>query len=112
MYNEWRGDGTPYSVGPSILIEEDGALKANGKEVVRIPAGKWVRFEIRFALGDAGNGSYDLTVILPGRTPPILVNAVPCNPQCKAIRWFGFVADGNKDAVFYLDDVSLKLKSN
>ena len=112
MYNEWRGDGTPYSVGPSILIDEDGALKANGKEVVRIPAGKWVRFEIRFALGDAGNGSYDLTVILPGRTPPILVNAVPCNPQCKAIRWFGFVADGNKDAVFYLDDVSLKLKSN
>jgi len=47
---------------------------------------------------------------MPGASRPIRFPSLPCSLQFKSLQWLGYVADGDKHAVFYLDNVKLKLK--
>ena len=109
FYHEWRGDGTPYSVGPSIHVDASGALSANGKSLFQIPPDLWVQFEIVFSLGEQTTGDYSLKVTEQGKKSVEYLK-IACSPQCRNLRWFGFVSDTNGDSVFYLDDIELKAK--
>lgn len=111
MYHEWRDYSTPYRVGPSFTIEKDGALIVGGKRLTTLPLSRWIVFEIVCGVGRDATGTYDLTIHLPGRTPPLRYQKLACaHPEFDRLQWFGFVANGREDAVFYLDDLRLELK--
>jgi hypothetical protein len=107
FFHEWRTADRPYKVGPSLRIGTDSVLKANGTDLVPIPQGTWVHFEITCGLGDDADGTYDLAVRLPGDEQPQRWTELECDPEFTALRWFGFVAEGVEEGVFYLDNVRL-----
>ncbi len=108
FYHEWRDAASPYHVGPSIRIQADGTLLAGDKALTQLPHGSWIRLEIVCGLGADAKGTYDLTVVLPGRTPPQRYRNLPCSPEFKTLRWYGFVADADGPGIFYLDNIELK----
>ncbi len=108
LYHEWRDGSNPYRVGPSIIIDGEGHVTANGRALVTIPTGAWVTIEIVCGVGTKATGRYDLTVRLPGRTAPLHFNAIPCPSRLPRLQWYGFVADADDDAIFYLDDIALR----
>jgi hypothetical protein len=111
MYHEWRDASSPYHVGPSLWIAPDGTLTSHGKRLMQLPHSRWIRFDIVCGLGPQAKGRYDLTVTLPGRVPPQRFKNLPCDPAFRELRWFGFTANGEKPAVFYLDNLVLKPRS-
>jgi hypothetical protein len=108
LFHEWRDDASPYHAGPSLRVAGDGQLTAGGKPLVKLEPSKWVRIEITCRLGASANGTWDLAVLGPGRVPARRFPNLPCaSPDFRSLHWFGFVADGQETATFYLDDVSL-----
>lgn len=110
IYHEWRDAANPYHVGPSVRVEPDGSVLASGRKLFDIPVGKWVHFEIVCTIGARAPGRFEMTVQLPGRVPPMHYRDLPCSPDFKSLRWYGFTMDGDQDAVAYLDNISLKRK--
>jgi len=108
-YHEWRTAGTPYRVGPSIWIHEDARLEANTRHLRTLPLGKWIRFRIVCGVGTEATGTYDLDVTVEGE-PVRRWNSVKCDPEFRGLDWFGFTSNSELHSVFYLDDVSLKLR--
>jgi len=108
IYHEWRDASQPYRVGPSLTVRGDGSLAVKGRDdiQVQLPAGQWVQFEIICGFGDGATGKYSLTVTLPGQQPQRFAD-LPCDPECRSLRWLGFCAHGTEDAVFYLDGLAL-----
>ncbi|MCC6446352.1 MAG: right-handed parallel beta-helix repeat-containing protein [Armatimonadetes bacterium] len=107
LYHEWRDAYQPYRVGPSIRLEE-GALKAGNKELARIPDNRWVHLEIRSALGQMAAGTWDIAITLPGSRSPLTYRSLPGNPTFQRLQWVGFVADGDRQAAFYVDNVRVR----
>lgn len=105
MFHEWRDSASPYHVGPSLWVSTDGVLTSGKRKLLDLPPGQWVRFEIKCGLGDRASGKFELAVRLPGRTAPLRFPQLDCDPGFQALDWFGFVANGDGEGVFYLDDV-------
>lgn len=104
LYNEWRDNSSPYRTGPSIQIASDGRLSSRGRFLALLPHGKWVHFDIRVPLGEAATGQWSLDVKAPG-SDLMRFTGLPCDPDFRALRWLGWVANGNGPGVFYLDNV-------
>ncbi len=106
FYHEWRDDASPYKTGPSLRIEK-GELLVGGKTLMTLPSESWVRFAIRHALG---SGVWELTVQLPGRTPPRKLAGLACGSRKSfdKLAWWGFVSDADAQTTFWLDDIALK----
>ncbi|MBC7527900.1 MAG: right-handed parallel beta-helix repeat-containing protein, partial [Chthonomonadaceae bacterium] len=107
FYHAWRTNDTPYIEGPSIRVTQDGTLTANGKKLTQLPVSRWVTIAIHCGVGKDATGTYSLRIKGEGRTPAEEFRDLPC-PKLSRLSWLGFVADANADAVFYLDDISLK----
>jgi Right handed beta helix region len=105
--HEWRTAGEPYRTGPSLRIA-NGKLSTAGRELMDIPLSSWVRIAITTALGPEAHGRWQLTVTLPGAQPPRRFAELPCAERFDRLDWYGFVADADSSAVFYLDDVSVR----
>lgn len=110
LYHEWRDGANPYHIGPSVHIGPDGSVTVGGKNLMQLPLGRWVGFEIVCGLGSNARGKFDLTIHLPGRIPPMRFKNLPCSSDFKELQWFGFVANGTESAVFYLDNIHLNLR--
>ncbi|MFA6560830.1 MAG: right-handed parallel beta-helix repeat-containing protein [Verrucomicrobiia bacterium] len=106
LFHEWRGEGHPYLVGPNIWIG-DSKLRVHGKELLAMPAGKWVHFEISAGLGSQSTSTWDLAVTLPGEPPHRFAGLKNGSPDWKTLRWFGFCSTANAKTVFYLDNLKL-----
>jgi len=106
--HEWRGAGYPYPVGPSIKIEPDGRLFAQGQLLLAVPLGKWIHVEIACTLGKKAAKTYDMTLTFPDEAPKVFGD-LPCgSPRFREIVWLGFVSNATDTAVFYLDNVKLE----
>jgi hypothetical protein len=108
MYHEWRDAAATYHVGPSFAVAPDGALTAAGRKLADLPAGQWVRFEIRCPIGDRAAAKYELVIRLPGRTAPLTFSGLGCSSEFRSLDWFGFVANADGPGCFYLDDVDVR----
>jgi hypothetical protein len=109
-FMEWRDSKSPYLVGPSIQLRDDN-LFVNGAAIMPISDGKWYHISITCPLGILANGHYDM-VVTPIDSPAIrFMNLADGSPEFSSLEWLGFVCLSANNAVFYLDDVSLKLKS-
>ncbi len=106
--HEWRTSGEPYRIGPTLRIA-NGKLSAAGRELMDIPLSSWIRIAITTALGPEAHGRWQLVVTLPGGQPPRLFADLPCAERFDRLDWYGFVADADASAVFFLDDVSVRL---
>ncbi len=106
LRHEWRDNAAPYRTGPSLLIQE-GKLLVNGKELLPLPAEQWIHFDVSSALGDQGDGTWDLTVTLP-RMPARHFSQLKCgSPDWRTLNWLGFVSLADATTVYYLDDLQL-----
>ena len=103
---EWRDKASPYLTGPSIWIE-GGKLRAGKESVIDLPSGQWIHFEITAGLGAKANGTWDLTVTVPGQPPKSLKGLKVNSPAWKALNWLGFCSMAKDKTVFYLDNLEL-----
>ena len=107
LTHEWRNATGRYLVGPSIRVDAEGNLTAGGEALMSLPVGEWVRIEITCGLGDDADGNYDMTVALPDAQPRRF-DDLPCDPNCRELRWLGWVAAGTEPAAIYLDNITLQ----
>jgi len=108
FYHEWRDTSPPrYRVGPSLTIGADRMLKASGQDVIEIPEGEWISIEIECGVGPDADGTYTLTVTIPGRGAPITITDLPADPELAGLRWFGFCSQATAEGVFYVDNVQV-----
>ncbi len=106
LYHEWRDYSSPYNTGPSVAFRE-GAVYSGNQRLADLPNGVWAQVTLTCVLGARATGKFDLRLEVPGR-PALVRRGLPCNPEFRNLRWFGFVMDGQTPAVAYLDDIVLK----
>ena len=103
-YHEWRDwSAGSYIAGPSLWFNPDGALVANGTTLLTVPHGQWLHITIACALGARADGTYTLTVQLPGKEPAVF--HCTCDRRFNHATWLGFVSMATDARVFYLDEV-------
>ncbi len=106
--NDWRDGSSPFRTGPSLSVDAEGVLTANGQEIATLPTDTWVHIEVTNGLGKLATGRYELKVAIPDR-PEIALTDLPGNAAMKSLRWLGFVSNAEDTAVFYLDNVKLEV---
>jgi len=98
-----------FASGPSFELMGDGKLMVAGKEVATLPVGEWSHLEVQFALGEGAPKAYQLSVVLPDSTTRT-VKLPFVSEQFAAMTALYFVADDDKDAATYLDNLRLSVK--
>ncbi len=107
MYHEWRDWRVqPYRVGPSFWVRNNSLLVGD-KELLRLPVGQWVQFEVVAGVGSKVNGTWDLIVTLPGQQPQKFAGLKNGSAEFKVLTWLGFSSSATEKTVFYLDDLHL-----
>jgi chitobiase/beta-hexosaminidase-like protein/parallel beta helix pectate lyase-like protein len=101
---QWRQYEKDYITGPQILIEPGGRVTHQDKLLTIIPAGQWIRFELRSKLGDGANGRFDLAVT-PTNASPQQFNALPCDPHFQRLDWIGFVSRSKNASIHHIDNI-------
>ena len=105
---QWR-DYTPgFERGPSVTIQPGGHVVHNGEPLCTIPVGEWIRFEVECQLGETTAGTFEMRVRVPGDDAPRVFEGLPCEPGFKELDWVGFVANGQRETVFYVDNVEVR----
>jgi hypothetical protein len=112
VYHEWRDNHAPYRAGPSLRIRPDGTLTAGERELAKLPLQTWIRFEITWGMTPELAGRFTLKVLAAAAqtAAPMTFADLPCDPQCRALRWFGFCCEGNEAGGYYLDNLRLTPK--
>lgn len=119
LYHEWRDAASPYRAGPSIWLHPDGRLMASGREVARLPVGRWARIEARCKLGREATGTWSLAWSVeaepgaakgdagrePGDATGGRADDLPCDPRFRRLRWIGWCSHADAATVLDLDDV-------
>ena len=109
----WRDARRPFSVGPSIDINADGQLLANGNALCTVPFGQWLHVSITCGLGSGWHGTYDLTVIAQdGRRLVAKQGLALGSVKFRTLEWLGFVSMAGDAATFYLDNIDLDFEKN
>lgn len=103
---EWRSQGHPYLVGPSLVFRE-GALYTRGRKLLDIPSNQWLAVAMSAKLGAQAHEVWHLEVALPGGQTQSF-DDLKCDTGWRSARWIGFSAIGNTPAAFYLDDIALE----
>ncbi|MCC6698686.1 MAG: right-handed parallel beta-helix repeat-containing protein [Candidatus Hydrogenedentes bacterium] len=110
FYHEWRDGRNPYRVGPSIWVDGEGNVKANGAVKCKIPLSQWAQVRIVCGLGKEANGTYDLEITAPGAETQRF-DDIPCgSPNFYRLDWYGFVSNATHPAAFYIDNVDVHIE--
>ncbi|MFQ6130435.1 MAG: right-handed parallel beta-helix repeat-containing protein [Armatimonadota bacterium] len=106
MFHEWRDNANPYRVGPSLSVRA-GKLWFRGRELLTLPVGEWVHFEVVAGLGGKSTGTWELAVTLPGQEPRRFAGLQNGSPEWKALTWLGFSSTATDRTVYYLDNLRI-----
>lgn len=104
--HEWRDKKAPYRAGPSIEIRK-GSLKANGKELTKLPAGSWTHFEIHSKLGPQSDGKWSITVTTADGKPQEFPNLTSKSAEWRELEAMVFVSDADIKTALYLDNLQI-----
>ncbi len=107
-YYQWRDYGQGFVRGPTVMVQPGGRLVHGDRELLRLPVGQWVHFEVTAPLGEEATGHFDLRVRAPGMAQPVVFANLPCEPGFRKLDWVGFVAPGHEATVLYVDNVELR----
>jgi len=110
MFVEWRSEGQPYHVGPTLWVEKGKARIGRGPDAptVDLPAGQWIHFDMTCGLGARSTGTWDLAVTLPGQAPKEFKGLRNGSPDFKSLGWLGFCSTAKEAAAFHLDNLELR----
>jgi len=107
LYHEWRDYGSsPYAVGPSFWINGD-RLQVAGKNLLTLPGGEWIHFEITADLGENNRHTWNLTVTVPGKEPQAFSDLKCGSTVFQKLAWLDFVSNATDRTVFYLDNLQV-----
>lgn len=108
FYHEWRdwGDSaSAYTAGPSVYVTGDGTLRASWTTIGAVPLDEWLDVTIQATVGGS-DGSWSLSITDASGTTQswsgLPASALP------ELNWVGFVANGEADARFWLDDLDVR----
>ncbi|MCL4190300.1 MAG: right-handed parallel beta-helix repeat-containing protein [Thermoguttaceae bacterium] len=108
LFYEWRSwDVEPYRIGPSFWIR-DGKLTVAGRELMTLPTGQWVHFEVTAAVGADADGKWDLAVGLPGKPPQQFSGLATPSANFKNLTWSGWCSMATEKTAFYLDNIRVR----
>jgi len=105
---QWRHYEGNYHEGPTVFITPGGKVTHAGRELLTIPCDTWVRFAVDCGVGDLAAGKYTVRVWLPGATEPRVFAGLACDAAFTRLDWVGFVANGQRECTFYLDDIEVR----
>lgn len=108
-YNVKHGE---YRDGPVVVFRPDGAVIAAGREVLRIPNGKWLKIDILVNLSDQAEmapapGKYRLAITVAGEKEQVLENLSCASLEFVNLTWFGFSFGGKPGGEYYVDNLNL-----
>ena len=108
LHYQWRHYEDGYHNGATVRIEPGGKLEHEGKLLLTLPLEAWLRFEVTCGVGDAAAGTFTTKVWLPGAREPKVFARLPHDPKFERLDWVGFVANGQRECVFYVDEVEVR----
>jgi hypothetical protein len=104
-------NASSYVEGPDLMLTSKGQLIANQKDVMQVPAGKWVHVTARFTLGPGKPKLYTITARLLGEGTAKTVADVPfTSPHFAVFTGLFVLAEldpAGSHPVFYLDNLRL-----
>jgi hypothetical protein len=102
---QWRQYADGYCNGPSVTVLPGGVVSHEGRELLKIPTGRWVRFEVACALADQATGQFTLRVRLTGEAEPREFTSLSHDPEFERLDWVGFVTKAEEEAVCFVDNI-------
>jgi hypothetical protein len=108
MYHEWRDNSAPYQTGPSFWIS-GGMLRIGGQDVLPMPTGEWVHFEVSAPLGEKSTGTWDLTVTPADGEATKFESQPNVSADWKTLTWLGFSSTATDTRAYYLDNLDLSI---
>jgi len=106
LYCEWRDNGSPYQVGPSLYFEPDGTLKAGDRVVAKLPVETWIEIAIVCQLGTKSDGTWSLTVTPAGQAAQTF-DGLASKGKLRQLHWLGFSSTATQPRTYWLDDLTL-----
>lgn len=107
LNHEWRDwRGSPYRVGPSFWVNGT-KLRVRGKGLMELPLGEWVHFDVSAKLQNAGVGTWNLKITLPGQKTREFQGLKNGTAKFDKLTWVGFTSNATSKTVFYLDDIEI-----
>jgi hypothetical protein len=106
MYHEWRDDASPYRVGPSFWIR-NGKLSVGGKELLGLPSGQWIHFEVAAKVGEKSDPTWSLAVTVSGQPAQLFNELGNGSADWQQLDWLGFVSQADAKTAFHLDNLEL-----
>lgn len=107
MYHEWRSwDVDPYRVGPTFTIK-GGQLVLGGTPVLALPEGQWIHFEVVAQVGKNVDGTWSLSVTLPGRAPQHFTGQKTGHPGFANLTWLGWSSMADEKTMYCIDNIKL-----
>jgi hypothetical protein len=102
---EWRDHRISHAVGPSLEFK-NGAVLANGNQLLDAPTNTWINVEMRASLGHR-DSRWEVSLKFPDGTLKEFKN-LACDPRWAEARWVGFSSLATNTTSFFLDDVMMK----
>lgn len=96
---------TKYTSGASVRILADGKVTINNHAALQMTPGQWCHFQIKL---DMGKGTGICTQTTGQATQKFVLHV----SDFKKLNWMGFVANDNKHAVTYVDNVLFKVEND
>lgn len=103
---EWRDEGRPFLVGPSMSIDASG-VKVGTRVVAKPQPGTWLHVTISANLGSAADGRWTLTLTPQGGSTQTIDNLPLVAPKWAHLSWFGIISNSQTDSSFCLANVSV-----
>ncbi|MDR0870446.1 MAG: hypothetical protein LBN39_06595, partial [Planctomycetaceae bacterium] len=103
---EWRDDSSPYKTGPSIHID-GGKLTASNVPLLDFPLDRWVNFEITAKVGEAADGSWNLTLIFADGAKKTFEKLPPVSKDWRNLNWVGWcnLGQSGENTSFFIDNL-------
>ena len=110
LWTEWRHTSSYAKLGPCLYIEADGRLLFQDKRASDcvLPAGQWLHFEITDGLGELADALWSLRITGADGVVLFEQQDLPCDREFSRVLWLGFVSNGTKPAVMYLDNLAMR----
>jgi hypothetical protein len=104
--HEWRNKLAKYEAGPSMDVR-DGALFVQKKELMKLPTGQWIHFELGASLGEASKGTWTLKVALSDGSEKAFADLPNGSKAWNSLEWLVFVSNATTETAFFMDNLEI-----
>ncbi|MFO7903606.1 MAG: right-handed parallel beta-helix repeat-containing protein [Pirellulaceae bacterium] len=106
-FRDWSG--SQWHGGPTVTVAPDGAVRANGKELMKTSPGTWTHLEISFTYGSDAANTFTLKLQAEGQETKVISDLPFSSERFSTCTWFGISSLDNEKAAYYLDNVRLTI---